>query len=134
MKYFLDTSFLWALIVDSDTNHEKAAELSYVLNEECFINNNVLNEILTITGRRINIDSAREIYYNLIDSLEVLNEYEIANYTSKTFKTFEKHIGVNSKKTKLCYKVNNSLKMKLLSVLPDRLQDYIYYKFLKGGK
>lgn len=41
---------------------------------------------------------------------------------------------VNSKRPKLCYKVNNSLKMKLLSVLPDRLQDYIYYKFLKGGK
>ena len=77
MKYFLDTSFIMALVLNSDANYNKAVKLDYILNEKCFINNNVLNEVLTLTGRKINIDSAKEIYYNLIDSFEVLNEYNI---------------------------------------------------------
>ena len=101
-KYFLDTSFIMALILDSDSNYKKAIKLEYILNEECYINN-VLNEVLTLTGRKLNIDSAREVYYSLIDTFNVLNEYEIVNYTSETFKIFETYIGVNSNKTKLSF-------------------------------
>lgn len=103
MKYFLDTSFIMALVLDSDANYDKAVKLDYILNEKCFINNNVLNEVLTLTGRKINIDSAKEIYYNLIDSFEVLDEYDILNYNSENFKIFEKYIGINSNKTKLSF-------------------------------
>ena len=103
MKYFLDTSFIMALVLNSDANYNKAVKLDYILNEKCFINNNVLNEVLTLTGRKINIDSAKEIYYNLIDSFEVLNEYNILNYNSENFKIFEKYIGINSNKTKLSF-------------------------------
>lgn len=103
MKYFLDTSFILALVLDSDTNHKKALDLKYVLDEECYINNNVLNEVLTLTGRKINIDSAKELYYNLIDSFDVLDEYSILNYNSETFNVFEKYIGSNSNKTKLSF-------------------------------
>lgn len=103
MKYFLDTSFIMALVLNSDANYNKAVKLDYILNEKCFINNNVLNEVLTLTGRKININSAKEIYYNLIDSFEVLNEYDILNYNSETFKIFEKYIGINSNKTKLSF-------------------------------
>lgn len=102
-KYFLDTSFIMALILDSDSNYKKAIKLEYILNEECYINNNVLNEVLTLTGRKLNIDSDREVYYSLIDTFNVLNEYEIVNYTSETFKIFETYIGVNSNKTKLSF-------------------------------
>lgn len=103
MKYFLDTSFILALILDSDSNHDKAKNLSYVLNEECYINNNVLNEVLTLTGRKLNINSAKELYYNLIDSFELLNEYDILNYNSENFKIFETYVGTNSNKTKLSF-------------------------------
>ena len=103
MKYFLDTSFIMALVLNSDANYNKAVKLDYILNEKCFINNNVLNEVLTLTGRKIKIDSAKEIYYNLIDSFEVLNEYNILNYNSENFKIFEKYIGINSNKTKLSF-------------------------------
>lgn len=51
-KYFLDTSFIISLLLDSDSNHSKAIELQYVLNEECFINNNVFNEVLTLIGEK----------------------------------------------------------------------------------
>ena len=103
MKYFLDTSFIMALVLDSDANYNKAVKLDYILNENCFINNNVLNEVLTLTGRKINIDSAKEIYYNLIDSFEVLDEYDILNYNSENLKIFEKYVGIDSNKTKLSF-------------------------------
>ena len=103
MNYFLDTSFIMALVLDSDSNHEKALKLVYVLNEECYINNNVLNEVLTLTGRRLSIDAAREIYYGLIDTFTILNEYDINNYNNKNFEIFEEFVGSNSKKTKLSF-------------------------------
>ena len=103
MKYFLDTSFIMALVLDSDSNHEKALKLAYALNEDCFINNNVLNEVLTLTGRKLSIDAAREIYYGLIDTFTLLNEYDIANYNNKNFEIFEEFVGSNSKKSKLSF-------------------------------
>ena len=38
---------------------------------------------------------------------------------------------VKSKKPKRYYKVNNSFKMKLLSILPPGMQDWAFYQFLK---
>lgn len=76
-KYFLDSSFIMALVLDSDSNYDKAVNLKYVLKENCFINNNVLNEVLTLIGRKLNMNSAKEIYYTLIDSLNIINKYEI---------------------------------------------------------
>lgn len=103
MKYFLDTSFILAIVLDSDSNYKKAVNLAYVLNEKCYINNNVLNEVLTLIGRKLDINSAKELYYNIIDSFELLNEYDISNYNSENFNIFEKYVGENSKKTKLSF-------------------------------
>lgn len=103
MKYFLDTSFILALVLNSDSNYKKAVNLAYVLNEKCYINNNVLNEVLTLIGRKLDINSAKELYYNIIDSFELLNEYDISNYNSENFNIFEKYVGENSKKTKLSF-------------------------------
>ena len=103
MKYFLDTSFIIALVLNSDSNHQNALKLAYILSEDCYINNNVLNEVLTLTGRKLNIDSAREIYYGLIDTFTLLNEYDITNYNNKNFEIFEESVGVNSNKTKLSF-------------------------------
>ncbi|WP_303247455.1 type II toxin-antitoxin system VapC family toxin [uncultured Methanobrevibacter sp.] len=103
MKYFLDTSFILAIVLDSDSNYKKAVNLAYVLNEKCYINNNVLNEVLTLIGRKLDINSAKELYYNIIDSFELLNEYDISNYNSENFNIFEKYVGENSKKSKLSF-------------------------------
>ena len=87
-KVFLDTSFILAYVNSNDELHENALRLEEtenILSRDCYINNNVLNEVLTLTGRKINIDAAEEIYYGLIDSFEILNEYNIFNYTAKTF-------------------------------------------------
>ncbi len=62
-----------------------------------------MNEVLTLTGRRLSIDTAREIYYGLIDTFTILNEYDINNYNNKNFEIFEEFVGSNSKKTKLSF-------------------------------
>ncbi|MBR0271697.1 MAG: type II toxin-antitoxin system VapC family toxin [Methanobrevibacter sp.] len=105
-KIFLDTSFILAYINSNDELHESALKLEEeenILSQDCFINNNVLNEVLTLTGRKINVNAAQNIYYGLIDSFDVLNEYDIINYTIKTFNIFKKIIGTDSKKTKLSF-------------------------------
>ena len=105
-KVFLDTSFIIAYINSNDELYENALKLEEaenILSQDCYINNNVLNEVLTLTGRKINIEAAEEIYYGLIDNFEILNEYSIFNYTAKTFDIFKKNIGANSKKTKLSF-------------------------------
>ena len=101
-KVFLDTSFILAYVNSNDELHDNALRLEEaenILSQDCYINNNVLNEVLTLTGRKMNIDAAEEIYYGLIDSFEILNEYTIFNYTAKTFDIFKKIVGTNSKKT-----------------------------------
>ena len=45
----------------------------------------------------------REIYYGLIDTFTLLNEYDIANYNNKNFEIFEEFVGSNSKKSKLSF-------------------------------
>ena len=105
-KVFLDTSFILGYVNSNDELHENALRLEEsenILSQNCCINNNVLNEVLTLTGRRINIDAAKETYYGLIDSFEILNEYAIFNYTAKTFDIFKRIVGPNSKKTKLSF-------------------------------
>ena len=105
-KIFLDTSFILGFVNSNDELHENAIKLEEtenILSQDCYINNNVLNEVLTLTGRKININAAEEIYYGLIDSFEILNEYDIANYTSKTFDIFKRVVGSDSKKTKLSF-------------------------------
>lgn len=105
-KVFLDTSFILAYVNSNDELHENALRLEEtenILSQNCYINNNVLNEVLTLTGRKMNIDASEEIYYSLIDSFEILNEYTIFNYTAKTFDIFKRIVGANSKKTKLSF-------------------------------
>ncbi len=105
-KVFIDTSFILAYVNSNDELHENALRLEEaenILSQDCYINNNVLNEVLTLTGRKINIYAAEEIYYGLMDSFEILNEYTIFNYTAKTFDIFKKIVGSNSKKTKLSF-------------------------------
>ena len=69
-KVFLDTSFIIAYINSNDELYENALKLENILSQDCYINNNVLNEVLTLTGRKINIEAAEEIYYGLIDNLK----------------------------------------------------------------
>ena len=125
-KVFLDTSFILAYVNSNDELHKNALRLEKVenvLSQDCYINNNILNEVLTLTGRKININAAEEIYYGMIDSFEILNEYNIFNYTAKTFDIFKRIVGNNSEKTKLSF-TDSSI---ILTMQESKITDLISF-------
>ena len=91
----LDTSFIIAFNIISDSQHDKSRELKEVLlNEDCYITNNVLNECVTVGfNKSKSLEVANNIYYTLIDNFTVINEYEISNFNTKTLRIFNKHGG-----------------------------------------
>ena len=94
-NYFLDTSFIIAYMIDSDNQHHKTESLEHIiLNNECCINNSVLNECVTVSyNKSKNIDISQELYYILIDNFCILDEYDILNFNDKTMDIFKKHKG-----------------------------------------
>lgn len=92
---FVDTSFIIAYAISTDDQHGKAELLEdIILSNNCYINNNVLNECVTVSYNKTkNLEISQEIYYILTDNFKILNEYNILNYTSKTMDIFIKHNG-----------------------------------------
>lgn len=92
-KNFIDSSFLIALALDKDTNKEKALELSNVLSEDCYISDNIINEVVTVVNLKGNYAQAIRMYHYMNDNFKILNEHEIVNYNEKTIHIFEKFKG-----------------------------------------
>ncbi len=94
-NYFLDTSFIIAYMISSDKQHQKAEDLEEIIfNNDCCINNNILNECITVSfNKSKNLDISKELYYILIDNFNIINEYEILNFNDKTMDIFKKHNG-----------------------------------------
>lgn len=82
MKVFLDSSFLIAYAIKTDDNNEKAVKLSEngIFDNECYVSNLIINEIVTVSGMKGNIEKAINIYDTLKDECTIINEYE-----NKTF-------------------------------------------------
>ena len=92
-KIFLDTSFIIALAFDNDDNNKKAVEFKNILSEDCYINNSVVNEVVTVSNNKGDSTKAKTMFNFLIDNFTIINEYNIINYNSKTMVTFNKHEG-----------------------------------------
>ena len=92
-KIFLDTSFIIALAFDNDDNNKNAVELKNILSKDCYINNSVVNEVVTVSNNKGNSTKAKTMFNFLIDNFTIINEYNIVNYNSKTMVTFNKHEG-----------------------------------------
>lgn len=92
-KVFLDTSFIIALAFDNDDNNKSAVELKNVFSEDCYINNSILNEVVTVSNNKGDSTKAKIMFNFLIDNFTIINEYNITNYNSKTMLTFNKHEG-----------------------------------------
>ena len=94
MKVFLDSSFIISFAVESDENFEEAnilIEQENILEQECYISNNVINEVITIIGNKSNINLAKETYYILKDNFRILNEQEIEKFNDKVMDIYEKY-------------------------------------------
>lgn len=92
-KVFLDTSFIIALAFENDDNYKSAVELKNILSEDCYINNSVVNEIVTVSNNKGDSIKAEIMFNFLIDNFTIINEYNVINYNSKTMSIFNKHRG-----------------------------------------
>lgn len=91
MKIFLDTSFIVSSIIKTDFNHEKAKKLIInedLLNNECYISNLIINEIVTVIGNKLGLTAAIEAYELVNDNFNILNEYEINNFNDKVLDVY----------------------------------------------
>ena len=79
-KVFLDTSFIIALAFENDDNYKSAVELKNILSEDCYINNSVVNEIVTVSNNKGDSIKAEIMFNFLIDNFTIINEYNVINY------------------------------------------------------
>ncbi|MBE6487051.1 PIN domain-containing protein [Methanosphaera sp.] len=100
-KYFLDTNFIIGLILSNDDLHMKSVELNdkYDLeNQDCYVSNHVLDEIITIIGQYEGSNLAYNTYLMIKDNFTILNECNIPTFNSKVMTTYlEKNINDKQK-------------------------------------
>ena len=84
-----------------------------------------------VTNQFEKVVSETKLYKDSLTKMKgmMVKELEKAKPTTKFEKVFYK--AATSKKPKLEYKVNNSFKMKLLSALPRKMQDWAFKTYLK---
>lgn len=92
MKIFVDSSFLIALVNENDSLHEKSLEyIDLIERNGCYISNLVINEVITVIGNKIDLETAISAFDLINDIFHVINEYEIKDFNSTTMLIYEKH-------------------------------------------
>ena len=92
MKIFVDSSFLIALVNENDSLHEKSLEsMDLIEKNDCYISNLVINEVITVIGNKIDLETAISAFDLINDIFHVINEYEIKDFNSTTMLIYEKH-------------------------------------------
>lgn len=86
-KLFIDTSFIIPIFKRNDTNHGIVQKNKNILLEnECFISNGVLQEVITVIMKKTkNIELTKKAYYFLEDNFTILNEQDIEKYNNRVF-------------------------------------------------
>ena len=99
-KLFIDTSFIIPIFKRNDTNREIVQKNKNILLEnECFISNGVLQEVMTVIMKKTkNIELTKKAYYFLVDNFTILNEQDIERYNDRVFSIFKKY-NVNTYKS-----------------------------------
>lgn len=100
-KYFLDTNFIVGLILEHDDLHKDSVELNdkYCFeNQDCYVSNHVVDEIITIIGKYEGPIIAYNTYLMIKDNFTILNEYNIPNFNSKVMMTYKEKNKNNKQK------------------------------------
>ena len=98
-KILLDSSFIIALFRKNDPLHERAMKNRDVLENDCYISNGILSEVLTILAQKTkDIVLVRLIYNYMKDNFTIIDELDIDMYSDNVFGIFEKY---NKNKFKL---------------------------------
>ena len=99
MRYFVDSSFIVSLFKETDRNHEISKEhINIIDNNECYITNGMLLEVITILMKRTkNNDIVKLAYAYLLDNFIIVDEYNIKHYNDKEMELFLKYNNNNFK-------------------------------------
>ncbi|PWB85592.1 PIN domain-containing protein [Methanobrevibacter thaueri] len=99
MKILLDSSFIIAIFRKNDPLHQRAIENKEILDNDCYISNGIVSEVITILGQKTkDIALVRLVYNYMKDNFTIINESDINMYSDNVFAIFEKY---NKNKFKL---------------------------------
>ncbi len=91
-KILLDSSFIIAIFRKNDPLHQRAIENKEVLDNDCYISNGIVSEVITILGQKTkDIELVRLAYNYMKDNFTIINESDINMYTDNVFGIFEKY-------------------------------------------
>lgn len=92
MKYFIDSSYIIALVNENDSLHEKSLEYINVIAEnECYISNLIINKVITVIGNKIDLETAVSAFNLLYDIFSIIDEYEDKDFNFNNMLIYEKY-------------------------------------------
>ena len=92
-KLLVDTSFIVSLFRKNDDNHKTAKNNKKIIEEnECYITNYILNEVITIIAMKTkDMNLTKKLYYFMQDNFTMINEYETMHFNARVMNIFEKY-------------------------------------------
>ena len=93
MKIMFDTNFIVAYILTSDESHQRAILLEdneNIFDNERFITNHIVDEVVTIIGQKSNPELALKTYRFLKDNFIIINEYDCFDFNDRVMARYNK--------------------------------------------
>lgn len=91
-KILLDSSFLVAIFRKNDSLHQRAIENRDVLENDCYISNGIISEVISILGQKTKDIALVRLAYNYMkDNFTIIDESDINMYNDNVFAIFEKY-------------------------------------------
>lgn len=97
----IDTNFIVAYLLELDESHKRAIYLEDekgILNNNLFITNHIIDEVITIIGQKASPKDANNVYKLIKDNFIIINEYEITDFNDKVMGIYNK---LNKNKQKI---------------------------------
>lgn len=101
MKILFDTNFIVAYILKSDETHNRAVLLEdneNIFDNERFITNHIIDEVVTIIGQKSNPEGALKVYRFLKDNFTIINEYDCFDFNDRVMARYKKMNNENKQK------------------------------------
>ena len=91
-KILLDSSFIIAIFRRNDPLHQRAMKNRDILQNDCYISNGIISEVITILGQKTKDIALVRLAYNYMkDNFTIIDESDINMYNDNVFAIFEKY-------------------------------------------
>ncbi len=91
-KILLDSSFIIAIFRRNDPLHQRAMKNRDILQNDCYISNGIISEVITILGQKTKDIALVRLAYNYMkDNFTIIDESDINMCNDNVFAIFEKY-------------------------------------------